>query len=171
MNLYYHIISNDSLWSCAGAIFVQQANIPEGANVVDLQNLDELLVCLRFYGYPLGELAETQDQIGDDLANYEQRGEGWFKVRFSKKDFLLWCGDDNIDMLIELCEDKDSPFWKKARRILMLITSADCISVNDPDIIMLVRGLTAIGLPQEEADRILAGKIYERPIMKIKPTP
>lgn len=161
MNWYYHIISNDSLWSCAEAAFVQQTSIPEGAKVVDLTNLDELGICLRFYGYPLGELAETQDQIGDDLANCEQRGEDWFKIRFSKKDFLLWFGDDNIEMIIELTEDKDSPFWKKARRILMLITSADYISVIDPDTIMLVQALTDLGLPQEEADRILAGKLYK----------
>jgi hypothetical protein len=59
--LYYHIVSDDSLWSCADAVFVRPENTPEGVRVVDLPNLDELRVCLKFYGYPLGEMAAMDE--------------------------------------------------------------------------------------------------------------
>lgn len=70
---YYHIISDNSLWSCADAVFVSEDAIPEGANVVDLPNLNELRVCLRFYSYPMGEMAdmeELQKQFTDAIQKH-----------------------------------------------------------------------------------------------------
>lgn len=73
MSLYYHIVSDDSFWSCADAVFMHkddlpadavfmhETDIPGEANVIDLPNIDELRVCLKFYGYPLGELADMDD--------------------------------------------------------------------------------------------------------------
>ena len=82
---YYHIVSDDSYWSTAGASFVAGESIPPDVNpeteITDLPNLDELRVCLRFYKLKLGELATPDDRAAEIRAELNALDEEYLTPR------------------------------------------------------------------------------------------
>ena len=90
---------------------------------------------------------------------YEWRDNEWWKVRFSKKDFLLLCGIPQIAHLNTVRRDN-----AMAETVYTLLMAADFIDVTDPATAQMV-GLLATGaagnvLTAEDAARILAGRKY-----------
>jgi hypothetical protein len=70
--MYYWKINDGRIWSADTAAFVESA--PEGAEIVPLYDsgqpggLGYLRDTIRFYGYPLGELAGPKERRAEILA-------------------------------------------------------------------------------------------------------
>jgi len=91
---------------------------------------------------------------------YEQRGEEWWKVRFSKKDFLLLCGIPQVAKL-NVAVAAGNALAKTVHDLLM---ASEYIDVTDPDTGQMVQLLTteAAGsvLTADQAETILKGTKY-----------
>ena len=107
------------------------------------------------------ELHPPQEPEFNPGPDYEKRGDDWWKVRFSKKDFLLLCG---IPQVIKL-EAVISAGNSTAKAVHTLLMAADYIDVTDPATVQMV-GLLATEaagnvLTAEDAARILQGVKHE----------
>jgi len=94
-------------------------------------------------------------------ADYEQRDGAWWRVRFTKKEFLLLCGIQQVAALNMARKDN-----VMAETIYTLLMAAEYIDVTDPDTIQMAELLTsdAAGrvLTAEQAANILQGVKHEQ---------
>ena len=102
------------------------------------------------------ELHPPQEPEWSPGPDHEKCGEDWWKVRFSKKDFLLLCGIPQIAALNTVRRDN-----AMAETVYTLLMAADFIDVTDPATVQLV-GLLATGsagnvLTAADVARILQG--------------
>lgn len=92
---------------------------------------------------------------------YEKRGDDLYKIKFTKKEFLLWCGLENIVKLNSAIVSGNM----MAKTVHDLLFAAEYIDVTDADTKQMVNLLAteASGsvLTVEEARRILDGELYE----------
>lgn len=93
--------------------------------------------------------------------DYEKRGENWWQIRFSKKDFLLLCG---VPQVIKLEAVKASGN-AAAQAVYTLLMASEYIDVTDPATIQLLEMLASSDagnvLTAEDAARILQGVKYD----------
>ncbi len=80
------------------------------------------------------EAGSVDFYLGPD---YEKRGDDWYKIRFTKKEFLLLCGLEKVAALN--AGAKENPMLAAVHDILM---ASEFIDVSDQDTIRLV-GLLA----------------------------
>lgn len=78
---------------------------------------------------------EESDDLGPE---YEKRGSDWWKVRFSKKDFLLLCGLPQVAALNASINSGNV----MAKTIHDLLMSAEFIDVTDQATVEMMRLLT-----------------------------
>ena len=147
-------------WPVVTEVFDGEGN-PTGETI---SNLDQLIAEL-----PEGVEYQLVDEDGAAAwwganyrgQDYQRQGDGWMKIRFTKKEFLLWCGVENIVKLNAAIAGGNM----LAKTAHDLVFAAEYIDVTDPDTVQLVQLLTteAAGaqLAPAEAARILAGKPYE----------
>jgi hypothetical protein len=97
-----------------------------------------------------------------NLDAYEQRGDSLYKIKFTKKEFLLWCGLESI-VKLNLAIDGGN---MTAKTVHDLLFAAEFIDVTDADTKQMVNILTTGAaesvLTTEEAARILTGKLYKK---------
>jgi len=94
-------------------------------------------------------------------ADYAFIDDQWVKVRYSKKEFMLWCGVEKMtalnaaivagNVLVETVKD--------------LLMAADYIDLRDPDTIQMIYLLASTEggniLSGGDVTRILAGEVYQ----------
>lgn len=89
--------------------------------------------------------------------DYEKRGEDWWKVRFSKKDFLLLCGVPQIIKLEAVIAGGNAT----AGAVHTLLMAAEYVDVTDSATAQMVGLLASESagkvLTAEDAARILQG--------------
>ena len=85
----------------------------------------------------------------------------WVKVKYSKKEFMLWCGVDKMTA-VNAAISAGNVFVGTVKDLLM---AADYIDIRDPDTIQMINLLaTSQGgniLNQDDVERILAGQVYQ----------
>lgn len=59
--MFYKLIEDGRFWSVDEAVFVEMERVPPDAQIVALNDLEQLAKCLREYGFPLGEMADMND--------------------------------------------------------------------------------------------------------------
>lgn len=109
------------------------------------------------------ELLKVLKSAGLDVPDpsaYVERGDSMYKVKFTKKEFLLWCGLESIVKLNTVIAAGNMT----AKTVHDLLFVAEFIDVTDPATITMVQLLTtgAAGgvLTAEDAARILAGELF-----------
>jgi len=92
---------------------------------------------------------------------YEKRSGQWWKIRFSKKDFLLLCGLNQVAALNTAINNKNA----LAKTVHDLLFASDFIDVTDPATIQMVHILASPEagaiLSAEQAAEVLKGQLYE----------
>ncbi len=92
---------------------------------------------------------------------YVERADGWWKIRFSKKDFLLLCGVPRVVALNTAIAGGNM----LAKTVHDLLFAAEYVDVTDPDTVQMIRLLTTPDagsvLTAEQAAAILTGVKYE----------
>jgi len=98
-------------------------------------------------------------------SDYDKCGEDWWKVRFSKKDFLLLCGVPQIIRLEAAIASGNAA----AKAVHTLLMAAEYIDVTDPAtvqiVMMLASDATGNVLSTEDVSRILQGVKYEEAVV------
>jgi hypothetical protein len=97
-------------------------------------------------------------------SDYEELGGGeWVRVRYTKKDFLLWCGVDKLMAMNREIEEGNYT----VKTMLDLLMASEFISIKDPDTVQMLGMLTTPAggslLTQEEMQRILTGQVVYEP--------
>ncbi|UQZ89528.1 hypothetical protein C4J81_15330 [Deltaproteobacteria bacterium Smac51] len=94
--------------------------------------------------------------------DYKKRDEGkWYKIRYTKKDFLLLCGFDKVIALNAAIKSGNI----MAQSIHDLLFAAEYIDVTDPATAQMVQMLATAEagnvLTAADTLRVLAGELYE----------
>jgi len=88
----------------------------------------------------------------------------WYRWRYSKKDFMLWCG---LDKMIA-CNAAISGGNHVVKTVLDLLQASEFISLEDPNTIQMLGILaTPTGgdiFNQQDVDRILTGEPWVNPV-------
>lgn len=114
----------------------------------------------------LGPLPEEFSQVAPEVpfnpgSDYEERDGEWWKIRFTKKEYLLLCGIAQVGALNAAINAGNV----LAKTIHDLLMAADYIDVTDLDTIQMVQLLTTEPagsvLTAEQAADILQGVKYE----------
>lgn len=113
---------------------------------------------------PEGWSADPPPQPFDPGPDYEKREDGVFvRWRYSRKDFLLWCGIDKVAAL-NAARAAGNVMVETAKDLMM---AAEYISIRDPDTVQML-GLLATPeggniLTGDDVTRILAGQEVREP--------
>ncbi|MCL1939524.1 MAG: hypothetical protein FWG04_02550 [Desulfovibrionaceae bacterium] len=113
---------------------------------------------------PSGWSADPPPQPFHPGPDYDEQEDGaWVRVRFTRKDFMLWCGLDKL-ILINAAIAEGNPTVKTVHDLLM---AAEFISIKDADTVQMAYLLAtpeggSILTPADVA-RILAGQEYREP--------
>ena len=67
---FYEI--EEGVWSTAAVGWVDRDDLPEDSRLIPLRDLSDLRQTMRFYCYPLGELAEDADRRKEILAELDE---------------------------------------------------------------------------------------------------
>jgi len=94
--------------------------------------------------------------------DYEEQEDGsWLRVRYTKKDFMLWCGIDKMLAMNRAIEKGNYV----VKTMLDLLMASEFISIKDPATTQMLGVLiTPDGgslLTLEEMQRILAGEVWK----------
>jgi hypothetical protein len=113
---------------------------------------------------PAGWSDDPPPQPYDPGPDYEHVGDGvWVKWRYTRKDFLLWCGIDKIAAL-NAARAAGNVLVETAKDLMM---AAEYISIRDPDTVQMLGLLTTPEgggiLTQADVARILAGQEVREP--------
>lgn len=155
---YYWQLPDGRIWGCTEGCWAGKDVAANGALSL-VSDIDQLRDRIRLYNGNLGELATIEDlRPGDD---HELVDGQWMKARFSKKEFLLWCG---LEQIIKLNATRQvNPM---AETVYTLLMAAEFIDVTDPATVQMVQLLAteAAGeiLSAEDVARILAGVKHEK---------
>lgn len=107
-------------------------------------------------------LAEPELNPGPD---YEKRDDEWWKVRFSKKDFLLLCGLPRVLNLNRAINEGNA----MAKTVHDLLMAAEYIDLRDAVTETMIQLLTTAEagsvLTMEDAARILEGLKYDENLL------
>ncbi len=87
---FYQIPGEAKVWLAEEAVWTERSAVAREDSVHALADKDELSACLRFYGFPLGELAAPDDLVKQFEAAVTQR----------LNTFALEKGWDNIDRVL-----------------------------------------------------------------------
>lgn len=83
-------------------------------------------------------------------------GTGLVKIKYSKKEFMLWCGVDKMIAMNTAIQQGNSTI----KTIHDLLMSADYIDITDDDTVQMLNLLIVNGiLTSTDVERIVAGKI------------
>lgn len=106
------------------------------------------------------EEPESHPYIFTPGSDYEKRGDNWWQIRFTRKEFLLHCGIQQVILFNTRVIEGNAI----AKTVHDLLFASEYIDVNDSDTINLVNLLTTeVGgevLTAEDATRILQGAKY-----------
>jgi len=96
--------------------------------------------------------------------DYEKQEDGtWLRVRYTKKDFMLWCGMDKL-VLINAAIGQGNTLVKTVHDLLM---AAEFVSIKDQDTVEMAHLLaTEAGgsiLTPDDVARILGGQTIQEP--------
>ena len=110
------------------------------------------------YVFTDGTVFEDDKGFGADYAFINDQ---WVKVRYSKKEFMLWCGVEKM-MALNTAITAGNALVETVKDLLM---AADYIDLRDPDTIHMVYLLASTEggniLSGGDAARILAGEVYQ----------
>ncbi len=153
---YYWQLPDGRIWGFSEVAWVEESALLS-QNLSQVPDEEALRDRIRFYGGDLGPLATLEDRRpGDDYDLIDGR---WVKVRFSKKDFLLWCG---LEQVVKLNATRQSN--PTTETVYTLLMAAEFIDVTDPATVRMVQllAMEAAGevLTAEDVTRILAGEDY-----------
>jgi len=162
---YYWKIDDGRIWSFEDAGWIEEKNLPEQYAVQPLLDdgqpggLAELRARIRHYGGNLSELAEIEDlRPGPD---YDLIDGQWIRRRFSKKDFLLFCGLSKVVALNASINAGNA----LAKTVHDLLFAAEYIDLSDPATAQMLSLLadeqTGNIFSAEEVAAILKGQAYE----------
>ena len=94
--------------------------------------------------------------------DYEKQEDGtWLRIRYTRKDFMLWCGIDKL-MQINAAIAEGNVMVETIKDLLM---AAEYISIKDPDTVQMAHLLASPQggsiLTPDDVARILAGQVWE----------